>query len=333
MAVCIFGLTGSSYNGGNQFNTNRSTNITNLIHDIAYTYLITHSILRAWALTPPFVGNFTDGYRLPSKINTESSLPGNMNARDSSVLDQVRSHESASSSSNRILDRETKATTLTSISVLPEDVLIEIISIIGRPQGDVHRHGYVKRLHTMAQVCSTWASIILHTPSLWRLMHLDAQFGGTGWVTALRRSEPCRIAVECRLCSLKPPELFWSTIKKHSHRWTSLVIRAPEGSKWVKFIGVHAPYLEELSIQMSGEQLAIDRANFPNVSAISLTDVGLQDWTSGLLSGLRYLHLHLRNTSVHPPTLEQLLDVLAASPHLEKLNISQVAPTTDDTSI
>ncbi|KAG8990209.1 hypothetical protein FRB94_013647 [Tulasnella sp. JGI-2019a] len=204
---------------------------------------------------------------------------------------QVRSCESISPSPIRALDKEIDTTTLTPISVLPADVLIEIISIVSYPQGDSPRHDYDKQLHTMAQVCSTWASIILQTPCLWSLVHFDD--GGTGWVTALRRSQSCRIAVECLVGSWKSPEPFWSTIKTQSNRWASLVITAPDGSRWIEFAGVCAPLLEELRIYMSGEQLDIDRANFPNLSAISLTNVGLQDWTSGLLSGLRYLHLRV----------------------------------------
>ncbi|KAG9033145.1 hypothetical protein FRB95_000487 [Tulasnella sp. JGI-2019a] len=185
----------------------------------------------------------------------------------------------------------------------------------------------------MAQVCSTWASIILQTPCLWSLVHFDD--GGTGWVTALRRSQSCRIAVECLVGSWKSPEPFWSTIKTQSNRWASLVITAPDGSRWIEFAGVCAPLLEELRIYMSGEQLDIDRANFPNLSAISLTNVGLQDWTSGLLSGLRYLHLrvHLGHRLVHSPSIQQLLDVLVSNPRLEYLRIQGMDPAVDNASI
>ncbi|KAG9024870.1 hypothetical protein FRB95_010952 [Tulasnella sp. JGI-2019a] len=264
-------------------------------------------------------------------MHTKSSLLGWMKAQHSSMPSQVYSHESASPSSDRILDKATNATKLTPISALPADVLIEIISIISRPR--VHRHDYVKRLHTLAQVCSTWANIILQTPVLWSLVRFDALFGGTGWLTALRRSQPCRIEVECRLDPWGSPEPFWSTIKTHSHRWTSLMIDAPEGGERFEFAGVHAPFLEELSIYMSGEQLDVGGANFPNVSALALINVGLQDWASGLLSGLRSLYLHLGHTLVHPPSLEQFLDILAASPHLEDLRIHAMDSAVDSASI
>ncbi|KAG9033156.1 hypothetical protein FRB95_000498 [Tulasnella sp. JGI-2019a] len=124
-----------------------------------------------------------------------------------------------------------------------------------------------------------------------------------------------------------------STIKTHSHRWASLEITALEGGEWVKFAGVRAPFLEELNIYMSGEQLDIDRGNFPNVPAMSLTNAGLQDWTCGLLSGLRYLYLFLRHGLVHLPSLQQLLDTLAASPRLERLELEVMDLAVDNASI
>ncbi|KAG8990327.1 hypothetical protein FRB93_003235 [Tulasnella sp. JGI-2019a] len=157
-----------------------------------------------------------------------------------------------SPSSDRVLDKETDTIKITPISVLPEDVLIEVIGIVSHPQGDQHPHDYVKRLHTMVQVCASWASIILHTPSLWSAIRFDADFGGTGWVTALRRSQHCRIAVECQ--SRTSPEPFWSTIVTHSHRWASLTVIVLQRSKWVRFTGVRAPFLKELRLSMSGEQ-------------------------------------------------------------------------------
>ncbi|KAG8989880.1 hypothetical protein FRB94_013907 [Tulasnella sp. JGI-2019a] len=245
---------------------------------------------------------------------------------------QVKSHESASPPSDRVLDKETDATKLAPISVLPEDVFTEIISIVSHPQDDLHPHDYVKRLHTMAQVCSTWASIIRRTPSLWSVVRFDAGFDGMGWITALKRSQSSRIAVECDLKSWKSPEPFWSAIITHSHRWASLSINAQQGSKWVKLAGVHAPFLEELSIYMSGEELDINRGNFPNLSAVTLTNVSLQNWTCGLLSGLRYLHFHLGHPSVRPPSIQQLFDMLAASPRLEHLRLYAMHPAIDNTS-
>ncbi|KAG9033147.1 hypothetical protein FRB95_000489 [Tulasnella sp. JGI-2019a] len=244
---------------------------------------------------------------------------------------QLRSHEPASPSSDRVLDKETDTIKITPISVLPEDVLIKVIGIVSHPQGDQHPHDYVKRLHTMAQVCASWASIILHTPSLWSAIRFDADFGGTGWVTALRRSQHCRIAVECQ--SRTSPEPFWSTIVTHSHRWASLTVIVLQRSKWVRFTGVRAPFLKELRLSMSGEQLDIDREAFPNVSTVALSGVALQDWSCGLLSGLRSLYLYLGNPSVHPPSLQQLLDMLAASPRLEDLRIHSMASVVDNASI
>ncbi|KAG9008680.1 hypothetical protein FRB93_006226 [Tulasnella sp. JGI-2019a] len=223
-------------------------------------------------------------------------------------------------------------TKLSSISALPDDVLIQIISIVGHPQGDPHQYDYVKRLHTMAQVCSTWASIIRQTLGLWLIVRFDAEFDGMGWATALKRSQRSRIAVECDLKSWKSPEPFWSTIITHSHRWASLSINAQQASKWVKFTGVHAPFLEELSIYMSGEELDINRENFPNLSAVALTNVSLQNWTCGLLSGLRTLRFRLGHSSVRPPSILQLLDMLAASPCLKHLRLYAMDPAIDNAS-
>ncbi|KAG8986497.1 hypothetical protein FRB93_005267 [Tulasnella sp. JGI-2019a] len=164
---------------------------------------------------------------------------------------------------------------------------------------------------------------------MWSLVHYDTRLGGSGWVMALKRSRSSLIAVECVGQSLKPPEPFWSIVKAHSFRWVSLAIRTP--GDWVKFDGIHAPILNELrlSIQASA-QLAISRENFPKMSFLTLTTTSLRDWGPGTLSGLQYLCLE---SSAYPPSLSQLLDTLAANPHLEYLALSKIYAAADYTSV
>ncbi|KAG9023319.1 hypothetical protein FRB95_013261 [Tulasnella sp. JGI-2019a] len=250
------------------------------------------------------------------------------------MLDHFVSDKSTSpSSTSRVSDKGTNATTFTPISLLTEDVLIDIIYIVSHPEGDRRRHVYVQQLHTLAQVCSTWASVIQQTPSLWLLGRLDTRFPVAGWVMALKRSQSSQIAVECFSGLWMLTERFWSAIKTHSHRWSSLTMAVPKGGSWVTFAGVRAPCLDELSISMSGEQLDIDRGNFPNASGLELVNVSLQDWGSDLLSGLRYLHLCLRHSPIRPPSLRQLLDMLAASLRLERIDLQAMDPAVDNVSV
>ncbi|KAG8986066.1 hypothetical protein FRB94_014012 [Tulasnella sp. JGI-2019a] len=219
-----------------------------------------------------------------------------------------------------------------SISDLPEEVLVRIIHIASHPLGDWFSRDYIDMLHTMAQVNSTWASIILQTPSLWPLVYYDIGLGGSKWLTALKRSRSSPIAVDCYVRSQAETEPFWSTVKAHSCRWVSLTIRTRHGD-WFGFDGVYAPYLDVFRFytMAAAKQLDIGRENFPKVSALTTRRIGIRDWSSGLLSGLRYLRLW--NTSTHPPSLLQLLDMLAASPHLEYLNMSAMAATANNVSI
>ncbi|KAG9023318.1 hypothetical protein FRB95_013260 [Tulasnella sp. JGI-2019a] len=262
-------------------------------------------------------------------MQLESLLLGKIRARGSSMFNQARTHE-FSSPTNRVSDKETDATKLTPISLLTEDILIEIIHIVSHPGGNPRPHDYVRRLHTLAQVCFTWASIIRQTPSLWSLVCFDTRAYGAEWITALKRSQSSRIAVECFSDSRKPPEPFWSAIKTHSHRWKSLAITSRTRGGWVEISEVRAPFLDELSLFMSGEELFIDRENFPNVSALTLAKVSLPDWGSELLSGLRYLNLG--HTPVRPPSLQQLLNMLAGSPRLEYLKLQVMDPPVDHIS-
>ncbi|KAG8988121.1 hypothetical protein FRB93_004276 [Tulasnella sp. JGI-2019a] len=55
------------------------------------------------------------------------------------------------------------------------------------------------------------------------------------------------------------------------------------------------------------------------------------DRSSGLLSGLRFLCLSI--ISAFPPSLQQLLDMLAVSPHLEELKLLEMAPAVEDASV
>ncbi|KAG9023520.1 hypothetical protein FRB95_012980 [Tulasnella sp. JGI-2019a] len=111
-----------------------------------------------------------------------------------------------------------KDTDFTPISLLQEEILVKIIRIVGHPRSDPH--DYVGRLHAIAQVCSTLASIIRQPPSLWLLVSFVSASvrGGTEWVMAPKRPQSSRIAVECLGESGKPTERFWSTFRTHSHR-------------------------------------------------------------------------------------------------------------------
>ncbi|KAG9033143.1 hypothetical protein FRB95_000485 [Tulasnella sp. JGI-2019a] len=94
---------------------------------------------------------------------------------------------------------------------------------------------------------------------------------------------------------------------------------------------MHCSVPSAVAISTSSQQLNIGGENFLDVSSLSLTNIGLRDWSSGLLSGLHLLDLS--DIPAFSPSLQQLLDVLAASPHLEKLNLSEVTPTIDGTSV
>ncbi|KAG9033146.1 hypothetical protein FRB95_000488 [Tulasnella sp. JGI-2019a] len=97
---------------------------------------------------------------------------------------------------------------------------------------------------------------------------------------------------------------------------------------------LHAAYCPTLYLTSNStlsQLLSLSQENFPVVSRLTLTRVGLRDWGSGLLSGLH--HLYLSETSDYPPSLQQLLDMLVESPHLEHLHLLGVCPAVDDTSI
>ncbi|KAG8994080.1 hypothetical protein FRB94_010180 [Tulasnella sp. JGI-2019a] len=246
---------------------------------------------------------------------------------DTIIPIQVQNSTSVASplSSNRTSSKETDGIKFTPISILTEDVLVEIFRIASALQSDWPSNKYVKVLLAMAQVCSTWATIIMRTPILWPLVHFDTRSDGTEWATALERSQPSRIAVECFSDSRKLAAPFWSAITIHSHRWDSLTVTVVKGGSWVDLDGIRSPFLGELRLSLPGRwrRLDISSHNFPNISTLTLRGASLRDWDSGLLSGLRYLTLGALH---NPPSSQQLLNMLAASPRLEHLEISKMDP-------
>ncbi|KAG8982563.1 hypothetical protein FRB93_007995 [Tulasnella sp. JGI-2019a] len=259
-----------------------------------------------------------------------------MREQHDSIFVQIENHPLASAIpfDTQLPDDDDNVPKLVTVSHLPAETLVQIIHIASHPRGNRRSHDYIKRLHAFAQVCSAWANVIRQTPSFWSLVHYDAQFGGSEWLMALKRSRSSPIAVEFVNRAQTTNDPFWSTIKPHSHRWLSLVIRTREKrDHWIDFHGVCAPLLDDLRINISNlaRELTISRENFPAVSTLTLINVGLRDWDSGLLSGLR--HLHLSSIPDDPPSLLQLLNMLAASPCLEHLDMSWVEPAVNGTFV
>ncbi|KAG8996669.1 hypothetical protein FRB94_008075 [Tulasnella sp. JGI-2019a] len=252
-----------------------------------------------------------------------------MKEKTNSISVQIQGHASASTASpnTQLLSDDFEASSLSPIFRLPAEIMAQIIHIASHPEGDRRSYDYVKLLHTLAQVCSTWANVILETPSLWSLVFCKIGPDPPDWLTPLKRSRSSLIAVEFNKGRRGMDEAFWPTIKMHSPRWVSLRV---SGAVWSESDDIYAPYLDELRIVRSRLQLTVSRDNFPVLSALELSSFGSRDWDSELPSGLRYLNL---STTSNPPSLLQLLNMLSASTHLESLAISDMDSATNNASI
>ncbi|KAG8872422.1 hypothetical protein FRB97_007651 [Tulasnella sp. 331] len=209
-----------------------------------------------------------------------------------------------------------------SIYQLPNELLVKIFRhATGIETGNTSTDHY-QQLHILSQVCKAWTGIA-RSPELWTVLgSRDPR-----WERALSRSLGCPLIITMRSIGEVDPH-FWPAMTDNLHRWrvADLVLRRDLAVLVEKD---SAPMLEILSlvnIPQAGAQTLnrviedLFQGNVPRLRSLTLDRIGLRNWGSKALTGLRLLHLH-RISEEASPSVDQVLRVLRACPDIEDLLI------------
>ncbi|KAG8886583.1 hypothetical protein FRB97_000002 [Tulasnella sp. 331] len=206
-----------------------------------------------------------------------------------------------------------------SIKSLPATILLDIFFIVLKADED---YAYYETLYTLSQVSAGWALIIRQSPSFWRLINFNhsAQIHDI----ALSRSKESPIdIIDSMSGELGSNDSLITRLIPQSHRWRSMKYCGSTDHCWVdRLSSIHAPALEHLDINVSMRPriLELFRGEAPSLKYLHLWGCSI-DWRSNMLSGLRTLQLNA--IAPVPPSVEELVNVLRASPTLIKLILSR----------
>ncbi|KAG9034228.1 hypothetical protein FRB95_013509 [Tulasnella sp. JGI-2019a] len=226
---------------------------------------------------------------------------------------------------------------------LPLELLVKIIWLGAR----CNVCDYIPRLHTLAQVCKSWANVIKATPTLWYIASSHRPL--FEWKAALKLSGSCPIVLLRRDSPENVLDEFWSAALQHTHRFTVLQVIGDDGEGVGSLKHATAPFLKSLHIEirrqapgapvlagaMNGNVAAampdpalitdLFKGGTPQLLHVELRNIALENWNSTLLSGLRTLEI--KDVGSHGPSLQQLFNALSMCPDLEQLVLHDIAIT------
>ncbi|KAG5340444.1 hypothetical protein C0989_001587 [Termitomyces sp. Mn162] len=207
------------------------------------------------------------------------------------------------------------------ISTLPPEILEHIFTLcipwLFHPQRNSHPLAWT-------QACRKWRNISINAPRLWSYIDVCDN----------------RLAAECLVRSANAPihvissSLYWrcttdeTLLVPHFERINSInVLLFPEGIAQLFSKCPSLPNLITLSLKVppiaSNFLLDLSPMYLPSLRRLTLWSVSVP-WT--MCVGLTYLHLR-GLVAGYSPIIEQLLDVLKASPCIEEIHFEHVTPT------
>ncbi|KAG8855596.1 hypothetical protein FRB96_006790 [Tulasnella sp. 330] len=214
---------------------------------------------------------------------------------------------------------------------LPAELTTPIISFELFPfvyHGVYNGTPYMQRLRELASVSSGWSQLIKNTSSFW--VHVSRNHSLSILQQVLSRSKSN--ALELYIDRAEPislsDETFLALISEHSHRWRNIhIINASSSAAIFKGLEcIPAPALETLRI-CDREGLHVPEILFwGKAGCLRTVELDGYDilWDGGTLKGLH--HLSLQNLKATGPSARQLLDILAASPELQTLQLQNLTP-------
>ncbi|KAG9010774.1 hypothetical protein FRB94_009855 [Tulasnella sp. JGI-2019a] len=189
----------------------------------------------------------------------------------------------------------------------------------------------------LASVSTTWAAIVMDSPTLWR--YIDSNQPCEAYLNSLARSKGAPLVVEYsgsqwRLwredshAVTKDLKLFINAVCREVHRWQSASLAMDEDPRFRRAIidqlaHSPAPLLEKLEVSGTrvlgfGTIRELFNEVAPRLRHIKMTDICIP-WESGLFSGLRTLVV--TGHSFTRPTVFQLARIMRDCPLLVELRI------------
>ncbi|KAG8952487.1 hypothetical protein FRC04_004547 [Tulasnella sp. 424] len=209
------------------------------------------------------------------------------------------------------------------INKLPAELLASIISI------SVHSQTWsITALWNLASICSRWWHIIITTPSLWTTARMFKQPQLT-----LRKSKglPTTVRVQDWHHSEGEMKQFMEIVGPQSHRWQFVFIQTPFTDLLSSHLGRPLRQLEGLSLGYhggwGGSSKLLTLGAIPKLRHLRLTRITL-NWR--MLTQISLETLSLRNLfQAHAPKLRELYQILASSPQLTSLTLSELGEAVD----
>ncbi|KAG8865399.1 hypothetical protein FRB96_000289 [Tulasnella sp. 330] len=213
------------------------------------------------------------------------------------------------------------------VNSLPEHILLNIIFLILLEANNK----YYKALCILSQVSAGWALLIRESPSLWGL--IDFNHPAQIQHIALSRSKESLINIIDSLSDKQGGnDPLIARLIPQSHRWRSVKYYGFPSRCWLDSLNdVQVPALKYLDIHLAvcPRMLDLFQGEAPSLKHLRLWGCSI-NWRSDMLSGLHTLHLN----GVYPtcPSVDDLINVLRASPTLVNFDLSHFkceAPSDD----
>ncbi|KAG9030390.1 hypothetical protein FRB95_003989 [Tulasnella sp. JGI-2019a] len=234
------------------------------------------------------------------------------------------------------------------IRKLPNEILVDIFSRVAHVNRDQPLSSFsatrVPKLHVIARVCRCWHLVVRNAPELWTIVLTPSTLSSIYASLRLSRSHPLDVVV-------KPggqlDNALLSTLITNIHRWrrVSIVFGIDASDDFDEFFKIyaepdkahHASTLEEFTMEVDFSGYFGTRAvdlfagGAPRLKHLSLRHIVPRNWNSSVLRGLHTLSLVDIYHFEHPPSLQNLVDVLDGCPDLQCLKLQNVIlSNTDD---
>ncbi|KAG8898259.1 hypothetical protein FRC00_003052 [Tulasnella sp. 408] len=202
-----------------------------------------------------------------------------------------------------------------SLFKFPVEIFLLIAKSVLADSDRTHKAAYYGQLTELCLVCKGWANTIHNAHELWT--QVDLSRSDELIEVVISRSGDLLLDIKGYLGSLFVARI----IESKAHRWRSLELRFGDGNLMNSLLSQPAPYLKELTLNGPGDWVAqnnIFEGTVPQLKAVMVQGCGLP-WRSPILSDLRKLTLW--SIEERPPQINDLLDILSASPRLNELEI------------
>ncbi|KAG8995086.1 hypothetical protein FRB94_009462 [Tulasnella sp. JGI-2019a] len=215
---------------------------------------------------------------------------------------------------------------------LPVELIIEIIK--GATSFSDHWETwslhYYRELHSLAQVCRSFAGIIKGVSGLWSILDVSAARTGFHWNMVIQRSQSCPLIVRhTRLLSAH--STFWITMLHNIRRWkTASIALYSDGLRDVSSLEQSdAPTLEVLHLyyvkrkEESAVTLDLFQGGAPKLRELYLSAIALRDWGSPILRGLHLLSISDIDARGQY-SMQKLMNALRECPELKVLQLYSI---------